>query len=246
MTSEPSSGLDVTKPNIARVYDYLLGGKDNYAADREEAERLLRVYPPLPRLALENRLFLRRAVTWLAQQGIRQFLDIGSGLPTVSNTHKVAQEVDPSCRIVYADNDRVVVTHARALLAGTGVAAIEADLAQPTRLLADPAVDELVRPTEPTALVLAMVLHFFPAEMAQKIVAELAAWLAPGSYVVISVGSGDEETARSISMWSPFARMSPSARLRLAKLRGHDALVADPGCFGGGEPDDRRAHDLRV
>src|SRR5690348_15346080 len=100
--------LDVSKPNIARVYDYWLGGKDNFAADRAEAGRLLEIYPQLPRLARENRLFLARAVTWLAAQGIGQFLDIGSGLPTAQNTHQAAQAVNPACRVVYADYDPLV------------------------------------------------------------------------------------------------------------------------------------------
>ena len=116
-TGEASAAaLDVSKPNIARVYDYWLGGKDNFAADRAEAERLLGVYPRLPQLARENRLFLARAVAWLAGQGIGQFLDVGSGLPAEQNTHEAAQAVSPGCRVVYADNDPTVVVHARALL----------------------------------------------------------------------------------------------------------------------------------
>jgi hypothetical protein len=125
--------LDAGRPNIARVYDFLLGGKDNYAADREEAARLLEIYPLLGKRARENRLFLARAVAWLARVGVRQFLDVGAGLPTANNTHQVARQVNPACRVVYADIDRVVVRHAQALLAGTGVAAIEADLADRRR-----------------------------------------------------------------------------------------------------------------
>jgi hypothetical protein len=173
-------GIDTSKPSIARVYDYLLGGKDNYAADRAEAGRLLQIYPQLPRLARENRRFQARAVTWLAARGIRQFLDIGSGLPTAPNTHEVAQQADPSCRVVYVDNDPVVMNHARALLAGPGTGAVEGDLADPAAILADPAVQELIDPGEPAAVILAMVLHFFDAGAAGKIATAFTGWLVPG------------------------------------------------------------------
>ena len=104
--------FDTSRPSIVRVYDYWLGGKDNFAADREEAERLLGIYPLMAKLARDNRQFLIRAVTYVAGQGVRQFLDVGSGLPTADNIHQAAQAVDPSCRVVYADNDPLVVTHA--------------------------------------------------------------------------------------------------------------------------------------
>ena len=139
-------------------------------------------------------MFFGRAVTWLVRQGIRQFIDAASGLPTAHNTHEAAQAADSSCRVVYADNDPVVVNHAKALLTGIDVAAIWAGLAHPASLLADPAIAKLIRPSEPTGIVLAMVLHFFDAATARKIVAGLVDWSAPGSYVVISVGSGDDET----------------------------------------------------
>ena len=116
--------LDASRPNIARVYDYWLGGKDNYAADRADAERLVAIYPHLPKLARHNRLFLARAVAWLAGRGIRQFLDIGCGLPTAQNTHQIAQATRPDCRVIYVDSDPVVVSHARALMSGTDVTAI--------------------------------------------------------------------------------------------------------------------------
>lgn len=118
---EDSAGpADATRPSIARVYDYLLGGTDNFDVDRGEAERMIQRSPSMPALVRENRLFLSRAVGWLARQGIRQFLDIGSGLPTARNTHQVAQDADPACRVVYADNDPAVVARAQALLAGPG------------------------------------------------------------------------------------------------------------------------------
>ena len=127
-------GFDATVANMARVYDCWLGGKDHFGADRAEAGRLLRLYPPLAAMARENRAFLARVVTWAAGQGIGQFLDLGAGLPTVQNTHQVARAVNPAARVAYVDLDPVVLAHARALLAtGDGVTAVAADLRDPRR-----------------------------------------------------------------------------------------------------------------
>jgi len=186
--------LDTSQPNIARVYDYWLGGKDNYAADRAAAQRLVAIYPHLPKLARHNRLFLARAVAWLDGRGIRQFLDIGCGLPTAQNTHEIAQATRPDCRIIYIDSDPVVVSHARALLSDTDVTALRGDLGDPEVILADPRLWDLINLAEPTAKVLAMVLHFFDDDSARRIVATFAEAVAPGSYLVISVGSGDDQT----------------------------------------------------
>jgi hypothetical protein len=191
--------FNVTRPNIARVYDYWLGGKDNYAADREEALRLLAVYPLMAKLAKDNRQFLTRAVTWVAEQSVRQFLDVGSGLPTRDNTHRAAQAVDPGARVVYADNDPVVVGHARALLTGPGVEAIEGDLRDPMGILGDPVVCKMIRPGEPACVVLACVLHFFDFEHAWQIAGAFTAWLPAGSYLILSVGCGDEETGGAVT-----------------------------------------------
>ncbi len=188
------SWFDASKPNIARVYDFLLGGKDNYAADRAEAARLVEVFPLLPLRARQNRLFLARAVTWLAGQGIGQFVDIGCGLPTANNTHQVAQAAHPGCRVAYVDQDPVVISHARALLSGPGVTALRGDLADPDAILADPALQGLITLAEPVAVIVAMVLHFFDAATARGIVAAITRATVPGSYVVISAGSGDEQT----------------------------------------------------
>ena len=179
--------LDVTRPNAARIYDCLLGGKDNFEADRAEARRLLEACPAMGRLARENRGFLARAVRWLAGQGIRQFIDVGPGLPTTENTHEAAKSVDPSCRVVYADNDPVVVAHARALMAGGDTVAIEADLRHPASVFAHPMTRELIRDGEPTAVILALVLHFLDADTAGQIAAAVTSWLPAGSYAVVSV-----------------------------------------------------------
>ena len=180
------------------MYNYWLGGTDNFAADRQEAERLLRINPDLSRLARENRLFLRRAVHWLATDcGIRQFVDVGSGLPTVNNTHEVAQAAVPDCRVAYVDKDPMVVLHAGALLAdGRDVIAVHGDAAEPTAIMADPRVNALVQPDQPYAVILAAVLHFFPLADARRIVAEFADLVAPGSYLIISVGYSGGRLAR--------------------------------------------------
>jgi SAM-dependent methyltransferase len=191
--------IDIRTPNIARVYDYWLGGKDNFAADRFEAERLLEIYPRLAQLAKDNRMFLSRAASWIAAQGIQQFLDIGSGLPTEQNTHEIVRLAEPSARVVYADIDPVVVVHAQALLSGAGVEAIKADLADPAAIISHPVVRRQIRPDQPTGLILAMVMHFFDATDAENIIDTLTDWLAPGSYVLISVGSGDEKTGGTLA-----------------------------------------------
>jgi SAM-dependent methyltransferase len=197
-TAEPTL-FDTSTPNIARVYDYWLGGKDNYAADRAEAERLIAVYPRLPVLARQSRLFLARAVQWLAKQGVTQFLDLGCGLPTAQNTHQIAQAVHPDCRAVYVDADPVVVSHAQALLRGPGVTAIRGDMAEPGAILADLRGRHMINLAEPTAVILAMVLHFFDAATAHDIVAAFARAITPGSYFVLSVGSGDERTGGALT-----------------------------------------------
>jgi SAM-dependent methyltransferase len=197
-TADPTL-FDPSRPNIARVYDYWLGGKDNYVADRAEAERLIAVYPRLPFLARQSRLFLSRAVQWLADQGVTQFLDLGCGLPTGQNTHQIAQAIHADCHVVYVDADPVVVSHARALLCGPGVIAIHGDLTEPDAILADlRGRRDPINLAEPTAVILAMVLHFFDAATARGIVAAYARAVTPGSYFVLSVGSGDERTGGAL------------------------------------------------
>jgi SAM-dependent methyltransferase len=196
----PESTLfDPSCPNIARVYDYWLGGKDNFPADRAEAERLIAVYPQIPLLARQSRLFLTRAVQWTAKQGVTQFLDLGCGLPTGRNTHEIAQAVHPDCRVVYVDADPVVLSHARALLRGPGVTAIHGDLGEPSEILADLRARHLINLAEPTVVILGMVLHFFDAATARDIVATFARAVTPGSYFVLSVGSGDEQTGDALA-----------------------------------------------
>jgi hypothetical protein len=137
--------FDPTKPNIARVWDYGLGGEDNFAADRDLAEKMLAVHPPTARMARENRQFLGRAVSYVTTHGIRQFIDVGAGLPTALHTHDIAQRVDPQALVAYVDNDPMVISHARSLLAKSpGVIAVPGDMRDPARILADPGLTGLI------------------------------------------------------------------------------------------------------
>ncbi|MGH3170316.1 MAG: SAM-dependent methyltransferase, partial [Trebonia sp.] len=137
-SSAPLSTADMSVPSPARMYDYYLGGKDNYASDRQAAEEIYTLIPDLPEIARDNRAFLQRAVRALAETGIRQFIDLGAGLPTQGNVHEIAQQVDPASRVVYVDNDPIVLAHARALLIGSpqgATAYIDADLRDPGNIL---------------------------------------------------------------------------------------------------------------
>jgi hypothetical protein len=182
------TGVDPTIPNVARMYDYALGGKDNFAVDRELMEQLFAVVPYGPRPALENRAFLGRAVRFLADAGIRQFLDIGSGLPTVGNVHQVAHAIAPDARIVYVDYDPVAVAHSWALLAGTDKAtAIQADMRRPDDILTNPGVTSLIDLTQPVAVLLVAMLHLLPDDQdPAAIVRRFREAMAPGSYLVLS------------------------------------------------------------
>ena len=152
---------DADTPNAARMYDWYLGGAANFAVDREYAQRALDRFPHTARSAQANRSFLRRAVTWCVEQGIDQFLDLGSGIPTVGNVHAVARALDPAVRVVYVDHEPVAAAHGRDLLAGTaGVAFAEADLCDPAAVLASPQVRETLDFRRPVAILLIAVLHF--------------------------------------------------------------------------------------
>ncbi|GGL19117.1 hypothetical protein Sme01_36230 [Sphaerisporangium melleum] len=181
--------LDLSTPSVARMYDYYLGGKDNFEVDRECADEVLRRAPLVPVVAQANRDFLRRAVRYLAREcGIRQFLDIGTGLPTQDNVHQVAQRVDPRVRVVYVDNDPLVLIHAQALLANNpNTLALAGDLRQPWRILDDPHVRGVIDFREPVAVLLCGILHFIPDhDDPYGIVATLVHAMAPGSYLVVS------------------------------------------------------------
>lgn len=188
------SGVDPTKPNVARIYDYFLGGKDNFAADRHAGEQILLVSPEVRSTLRANRTFLGRVVRFLAKEaGITQFIDLGTGLPTQQNVHQVAQAVNPTAKVVYVDNDAVVLAHARAMLAGDANTTVAgADLRNPAQVLSNPELLRLISMDQPTALLMIAVLHFVGhEENAPAIIAQFRDALAPGSYLAISLGTTD-------------------------------------------------------
>ena len=196
MTNGLSPEIDASVPNSARIWNYWLGGKDNYPVDREAGEQFRAIFPEIVEVARSTRAFLNRAVRYLAgEAGLRQFLDIGTGLPTADNTHEVAQRVAPKSRVVYVDNDPVVLAHARALLTSTpegATAYVDADLRDPDRIL------ELTAPTldlaRPVALMLLGVLgHIVDDDEARSIVKRLLDGLASGSYLVLCDGTNTSQ-----------------------------------------------------
>jgi O-methyltransferase involved in polyketide biosynthesis len=175
-------------PNVARIYDYLLGGKDNFAADRAAATKIAKAAPDVVQRVRENREFLGRAVRFLAAAGIRQFIDVGTGLPTQENVHQVARRLIPDARVAYIDNDPVVVVHAQAILATSpGTIAIGADMREPAAILRQVTEQGFIDLTQPVAILMLAVLHFIPdATEAAQIVAAFREQMATGSYLVIT------------------------------------------------------------
>ncbi|WP_033337677.1 SAM-dependent methyltransferase [Catenuloplanes japonicus] len=231
-------GIDTSTMHPARRYDYLLGGKDNFEADRANAEMLTTFFPTARIAALENRGFLRRAVTFLAREaGVRQFLDIGSGLPTAPNVHEVAQGIAPESRVVYVDNDPIVLVHARALLTSSAEGAtayVDADLRDPDRILTAAGLRDTLDLTQPVALMLVAVMHFFPEEFGPYgIVERLVRAMPSGSYLVMSNGTLDHLSPdEAAGLRGAFARSgepaAPRTRAEFARFFDGLELVA-PG-----------------
>ncbi|MFD6100402.1 SAM-dependent methyltransferase [Nocardiopsis flavescens] len=204
MSSETPPKIDTTVPHNARIWNYWLGGKDNYPVDREMGEQIRSFFPEIVDNAVADRAFLVRTVTYLArEEGIRQFLDIGTGLPTHNNTHEVAQSIAPDARVVYVDNDPLVLTHARALLTGSGegvTAYIDADLRDPAGILAKAA--QTLDLSQPVALMLLGVVNFIDdAAEVRTVLDTLLEALAPGSFLVVShpVDDIDRERAHQVA-----------------------------------------------
>ncbi len=195
-------GVDESKASAARLYDYLLGGGHNFAVDRELADRFAIALPGAPNIAKLNRAFLRRAVLFLAQSGIRQFLDIGSGVPTVGNVHEIAQRADPGARVVYVDNEQVAVAHSQLILEGNELAAaIEGDLRDPDGILGHRETRRLLDFNQPIGLLMVGVLHFVPTSFdAAGLVGRYKETIAPGSYVALSHFTADTRKAEMDAM----------------------------------------------
>jgi hypothetical protein len=191
-TDRPAPIIDTSVAHPARRYNYFLGGKDNFQADRDSGDAIARMFPTIRIAALENRSFLRRAVEFLVRDaGIKQFLDIGTGIPTADNTHEVAQSMAPDARVVYVDNDPIVLVHARALLTSTPegrTAYIDADLRNPEQILADPELRNTLDLNQPIALMMIAVLHFIMDDRDNPygVVHTLVDALPSGSYVAIT------------------------------------------------------------
>ena len=179
---------DFGVPSPARMYDYYLGGKDHFPADRVAAERVIAAYPQARTLARANRQFLERAVEFLAGQGIRQFIDLGTGLPTSPNVHEVAQRIQQDAQVVYVDNDPIVTVHSQALCGNDdGVTVIDGDIRQPEAVFTNPELTDRIDLSQPVGLLCVAVLHFITDEEdPRKIVAALQRQMVPGSYLVIS------------------------------------------------------------
>ncbi|MDI9883399.1 SAM-dependent methyltransferase [Streptomyces sp. HNM0645] len=184
-------GIDISVPSVSRIYDYYLGGSHNFEVDREAARKAMQFLPGLPKIMQANRAFMRRAVRYAVSEGVNQFLDIGSGIPTFGNTHEVAQKADPEARVVYVDHDPVAVAHSQAVLEGNERAGIvQADLRRPADILAHSETTRLLDLERPVALLLVAVLHFLEdSDDPRRSVAALRDELAPGSLVVITHAS---------------------------------------------------------
>ncbi len=234
--TRPAVKLDTTVSHSARIWNYWLGGKDNYAVDREAGDKVAAMLPIIVAQARADRAFLGRAIRYLAgEEGIRQFLDIGTGLPTADNTHEVAQRVAPQCRIVYADNDPLVLSHARALLVSAPEGAcdyVDGDLREPDTILAKAA--HTLDFTKPVALMLLGVLHHIPdTDQAYSIVRQLMAALAPGSFLTINHSTSAVSGAameEAVAHWNRVGTPSMTLRTPQQITRFFDGLdLLPPG-----------------
>ncbi|SMD07379.1 SAM-dependent methyltransferase [Lentzea albidocapillata] len=228
--------IDLERPSVARVYDYWLGGAHNFAADRAVAQKTLETMPELRGVVLNHRAFLRRAVRYLLSHGVRQFLDLGSGIPTVGNVHEIAQAADPEARVVYVDIDPVAVAHSRSLLGGNGhVSVLHADIRDWEGVLASDEVDKQLDFDEPVAVLMIALLHFVPDEEDPwGVVGGYRDRLSSGSFLAISHAGyeADEETEASRQARKIYDRDVTRMRFRdpteISRFFGGFALV-EPG-----------------
>ena len=221
--------VDPSMPNVARVWNYLVGGRDNFEADRQAARQLIAAAPVMEHVAPASRAFLRRAVTYLAEEGIRQFLDIGTGMPTAGNTHEVAQAIDPSCRIVYVDNDPVVLSHARAGLRSSAEGAtsyLDADARDTKTIVAG--ASETLDFDRPVGVIMIDILNFL--EDAGDVLSRLAAAVPAGSYLAAMQPTRDERLIVAARRWNQLAATPVILRDRDQVVRWFTGLeLVDPG-----------------
>ena len=241
--------IDTDAPNVARVWNYLVGGRDNFEADRRAAKLLVSVAPEMAQFGPASRAFLRRTVTYLAAEaGLRQFLDVGTGLPTAGNTHEVAQAIDPTCRVVYVDNDPMVLSHARAVLRSTKgeVSYLEADARDPASVIAG--ASQTLDLAQPIGIVMIDVLNFIAD--AAAVLSGLVEAAAPGSYLVVMQPTADELLAAAGERWNNISPVPVILRDRGTVERWFadlDLDLVEPGLVAlrhwRPEPDDPRCPD---
>ena len=232
-------GVDVTRPSPARLYDYYLGGTSNFRADRAAAEHMRTLMPELSDAAWANRGFHQRAARWMAERGIRQFIDIGSGLPTSGNTHEAIQRASPGARVLYVDNDPMVAAHSGPLLAGDGTTAVvTADMRDPGAVLGDPELRRLIDFAEPAGMLMTAVMHFVADEDDPwGLVARYMAAVPPGSYLALSHGTFDKMVPNQIQAGKEiYARATENIymRSRADVERFFDGLELEPPYEGAG------------
>lgn len=224
--------IDVSTASPARMYDFWLGGKDNFKVDRDAAERVEALVPNMRIIAQENRAFLRQAVTYLVDEcGIRQFIDIGSGLPTAGNVHEVAQQIASETRVVYVDNDSIVLSHGRAVLAkNEHTTVITADLREPDAILKSPELLRLIKPDEPVGLLMVASLHFIPDDAKPyDLLKTYRNWVPIGSHLVISHADSTPQVEAAAKVYDEAtARAVPRKHSAVRELFGEFKL-ADPG-----------------
>lgn len=229
------TSVNVDKPSAARMYDYLLGGSHNFAVDREFLDKLLTIQPNTKRWAIMNRAFMRRAVLFMLDQGIRQFLDLGSGIPTVGNVHEIAQAVDPEARVVYVDNEHVAVAHGQLLLeANENAVIVQADITKPGLVLNDPVTQRLIDFSRPVGLLAVTIGHYILDD--QNPSAVFAAYrdaLPTGSYLALTHVTNDFDRDRTEELTDEMTKNSQNkaqarSKEEIRSFFGEYELV-DPG-----------------
>jgi hypothetical protein len=242
------TSVDLEKASAARMYDYLLGGNHNFAVDRDFVQQLMRLQPEVKRFALTNRSFMRRAVLYLMDQGVRQFLDLGSGIPTVGNVHEIAQAADPTSRVVYVDNEHVAVAHSQLLLEDNENATmVHADITKPLLVLQDPVTRKLLDFDQPIGILAITIGHYILDEQDPRgVFAAYRDAVAPGSYLALTHLTDDflEVSKLTEAMKRSQNRIATRSRARVLELFGDFELV-EPGLVTTSRWRPERPEDVR-